>query len=139
MPSKRSTSPAPRESAATHHPQQHSPFGEFVRTYWGPIVGLSSLLFALAAGHSTLSQVTTQAGATAASVRELERRIEAHSREPWHATAGQRFLELDRRLEQIERDQRDASKEMRSVAERVERVNENIIALCAATRGARCK
>jgi hypothetical protein len=89
----------------------------------------------IAVGNSTLSTLAQTQATLISEQRDLARRLDEHTRSPWHQSTDQRFGTIERRMTDIETDQKNISREVRV---QLEAINKNIVALCAATRGALC-
>lgn len=138
---------APFSRPSMNHPSQppqqpSDVVGMLLKNYWGPIVGLVSFIAMLAISSSSIHSMTVAQEALTTELRTVSHRIDEHERVPWHPVMDGRVAKvtdavqvLDNRVTQIEVQQRTVDRETR---QQLDAINRNIVALCAATRGAMC-
>ena len=74
-----------------------------------------------------------------ASRRALEERMAQHEKSTWHAGAEQRINYLERQVDTCAAEQRESAKQLRGLEQTLSGLDRKILAICLATRGARCE
>jgi hypothetical protein len=109
---------------------------DLIKEFWGPIAGFLAVVAMMASLHGTVTTVAATQATQTMTLRELETRVSAHERLPWHDGADRRFADSERRLSNVEDEQRQGAREVRAALDRIEK---NLTAVCIATPRASCK